>query len=880
LKQIPQRRFVKGVVAATPDFEQPANSIPRASNLVYSRRGGLLTTDGSLILAAWVSTGGVLQPSAPGSFLGLVALESIAPTGLTPFYLVLLKVMSVEAIPLTQGGIGPITNLAASAGAAGALTGTYKYKVTATDGAGGETTLSNEATVTLSAQKGSLTWTAITYATGYNIYRTAAGGAAGSEEFLASVTTNSYTDNNADSVLNATIPLPVANTTQVMNLYKISSSGGFTYVATFPADVLPILPHPPTGRFPQTGGGTGGGGGATTGGTQNPKAVPSGGLSGNTSAIPQIIQFLDKAIILLGNGYAPQAYDPVGGTVAALSNTYTPVYPTWQANVAYVQGDYIVPSSSNGHYYKCLQPGTSGASQPTFPTTTQASVTDGSIIWKESGLTTATNPPVGGGYGIVHFASLWIANTSPTNTADDLDGPSALRMSDINNQNSWNPVNAAFVDKDNGQQCMGIASFTIGEFGIAPQGSLVVFKNFNTYQVLGTFGSSNFSLQRAQTDMGCMAPRTIAFVPGFGIFRLTHLGIAVFDGVKDRLMSDDIRPYLFDSAAQSLSDILPMDWNYAWASQATLTADPPMYVMAIPTKIAQLTGVTLAAASFTSPVINPGTYYVYVTKKIGNTGYEYQVSVEATVVIAANQCIAVTLPALEPTDAGGSANTYWSIFIGPSSNGENMGAVVSEADVAAGRWSGGTPRVVNVGGQAGAEPLQASLGSLNRLLCFDLVTKGWTIIDLPFAISSIHQVRYAGAYPLTLAGGAYDGTLRRLFSGDTTWDGQAITWSFRTAEVFSQSSLTRVQFVRVVLRGVGSGSASITCKATVSGNDGQTITTLSYADAMGNGQFELRFPIALTGLNAHATFSGTGQVEIQEVEWEVQPRAVGVPVAI
>jgi len=78
---------------------------------------------------------------------------------------------------------------AGSATAGGALTaGTYKYYVTAIN-ANGESNVSNEVTITTAAGNltGALTWGAVTGATGYKVYRTAAGGATGTELLIATV---------------------------------------------------------------------------------------------------------------------------------------------------------------------------------------------------------------------------------------------------------------------------------------------------------------------------------------------------------------------------------------------------------------------------------------------------------------------------------------------------------------------------------------------------------------------------------------------------------------------------------------------------------------------------------------------------------------------
>src|SRR5258706_16118391 len=90
--------------------------------------------------------------------------------------------IAVEQLP-------PVTATSATAVAGGALTaGTYKYYITAIN-ANGETTKSNELTGTTSAGNLTLTlvWVAVTGATGYRIYRTAAAGATDSELFLVAV---------------------------------------------------------------------------------------------------------------------------------------------------------------------------------------------------------------------------------------------------------------------------------------------------------------------------------------------------------------------------------------------------------------------------------------------------------------------------------------------------------------------------------------------------------------------------------------------------------------------------------------------------------------------------------------------------------------------
>lgn len=60
--------------------------------------------------------------------------------------------------------------------------------------------------------------------------------------------------------------------------------------------------------------------------------------------------------------------------------------PAWAASTAYAAGAFVVPAPENTHVYKCTTAGTSGATQPTWPTAAGGSVTDGTVTWAEVGL--------------------------------------------------------------------------------------------------------------------------------------------------------------------------------------------------------------------------------------------------------------------------------------------------------------------------------------------------------------------------------------------------------------------------------------------------------------------------------------------------------------
>ena len=441
-------------------------------------------------------------------------------------------------------------------------------------------------------------------------------------------------------------------------------------------------------------------------------------MIGNTSPLPQIVQFVNKMMLALGNGITPYESDGTTGGTTQITNTFSATYPTWSATTVYNQGDQIQVTSGASYVFTAQQGGESGSSTPAFSPTLGSTVADGNIIWKNSGQVTGSPPPRGAAHAEVYAGSLWVANTSPTETSDQLDGPSALRMSDLNNPLSWNPLNAAQIEPDDGDQCTGIKAFTIAEAGIAPQNFLTYFKNFSSYVIQGVFGSSDFSITRLQTDLGCVAPRTLQFVPGYGIMRLTHLGFAVTDGISDKLQDPEaIRPYLFPESTES--DITPIDQSYLYFCKAAQTSNPPMYVCACPLQgapAAAFSGVSLAVVVSQLPpsTLTPGNYYL----KIAATLTNGQVVVSGEYVLLAPsggggnppqravypQNITIQLP----INVG---VTSWAIYVGTTSNGENKFITVP---------GGQSSAVINNATSFTAGTPQTALGGeLTRLFCYD-----------------------------------------------------------------------------------------------------------------------------------------------------------------
>ena len=856
-QKVDQKSWTKGVNATAMPFAQPKGSFPRGSNLVYVRRGSLYTCDGSLIISMFNS---IIQPVSAN--LGpITELFLYQPMGAGINYFLITKDYNTHlAVP---------TGLGVATGAAGVLNGVYKWEVTALDGVGGETTVSSEVTQTMTNQRASVTWTATPNAVGYNVYRTKVGGASGTELFsgAAPAGLTSYTDDVADGALGG--PPPSSNTTQVCQFYlvPITSYGIANLIHTFPADNI-INQGPGSGR-----GGYGGSGGGTSQGNNPP--YPAGGIVGNLSSIPQIIQFNDLMILILGNGNSPYSSDGTTGNTTALTNTFQAVYPTWAASTPQNAGDLLSVTIGGTLYtFKCIQAGTTGTGgAPAFSATLNSTVADGTVIWQNIGPLPTSIPPRGAAHGIVYAGSLWVGNTYPTTTPDNFDGPSCLKMSDLNNPDSWNPLNVAFLDRDDGTQISGMAAFTIAESGIPPVGSLVVFKDFSTFQINGVFGASDFAIQRAQTDMGCSAARTIQFVPGFGIVRLTHLGFAVFDGVRDRLLSEEIRPYIFGGQA----DIAAVDWNYVYFCKGTQTAQPPMYTCAVPlvpnNAPLNVVGLTAASGAQAGVTLTPGSYYVKLQAVFGNGST--QISTElGPVTVNSTHGIGIDVYPI-PTGL-----YKWRVFFGIGSGNETQYQDFAPA----------TSLFISAPGNAGVPT--SSNGALTRILSFDMVLKAWTIIDLPFPISVFKQFRTGGSIPITLMGGFTDGAVRRWLGGaglDSQWDIGAtnagapdlnVRASVRSPEVFGKNASDRTYFREVAIRGVGSPS-SLTATVVTSGTTGNTIQTINFTVIpMGNGEFVAYADIGVTAVDAYVTLNWTGPMEMQSIDWYAVPKATRARVAV
>jgi hypothetical protein len=78
-----------------------------------------------------------------------------------------------------------------------------------------------------------------------------------------------------------------------------------------------------------------------------------------------------------------QLYMRTSTSIIQVRNPLATSKPAWAASTAYALNDLRMPTSTkeNGIYYKCTTAGTSGATEPVWPTTIGATVADGTAVW-------------------------------------------------------------------------------------------------------------------------------------------------------------------------------------------------------------------------------------------------------------------------------------------------------------------------------------------------------------------------------------------------------------------------------------------------------------------------------------------------------------------
>lgn len=119
-----------------------------------------------------------------------------------------------------------------------------------------------------------------------------------------------------------------------------------------------------------------------------------------------------------GTGYSAggQALGSPTNTVTAAASWST----QWAGTTAYTVGAVVRPTASNGFLYRATTSGTSGSSQPTWPTVIGSNVTDGGVGWDAIGTAIvrlgATNPSwnAAGGALTARYAAFFYDTGTPS----------------------------------------------------------------------------------------------------------------------------------------------------------------------------------------------------------------------------------------------------------------------------------------------------------------------------------------------------------------------------------------------------------------------------------------------------------------------------------
>lgn len=93
-----------------------------------------------------------------------------------------------------------------------------------------------------------------------------------------------------------------------------------------------------------------------------------------------LLDMIERAsrIFDLACGARPEYFEPA-------------LYATWESAHVYIVGEIVTPTTRNSHKYRVTTAGTSGSSEPTFPTSSAGTVTSGNAVFTENGADVTTS---------------------------------------------------------------------------------------------------------------------------------------------------------------------------------------------------------------------------------------------------------------------------------------------------------------------------------------------------------------------------------------------------------------------------------------------------------------------------------------------------------
>jgi phage tail sheath gpL-like len=98
-------------------------------------------------------------------------------------------------------------------------------------------------------------------------------------------------------------------------------------------------------------------------------------------------------------------------TTGMVAGMTAQLYQVWTISTTWAVGDQVVPTVADGFYFRCTTPGAGSGTQPTWPTTIGATVTDGAAVWTcwgvvANGLSPTTAVFLGNGTGLESYTNL------------------------------------------------------------------------------------------------------------------------------------------------------------------------------------------------------------------------------------------------------------------------------------------------------------------------------------------------------------------------------------------------------------------------------------------------------------------------------------------
>lgn len=179
------------------------------------------------------------------------------------------------------------------------------------------------------------------------------------------------------------------------------------------------------------------------------------------------------------------AYSPPAAKYVALFKASAGQSPR---SAAVTTGQTTVPATLNGHMYRCTTAGTTGSGEPSWPTTSGGTVTDGTAVWTEMlpdfrGNTGNLTEVSGGAYARFNLAPS-AANWSSTGGAGTTTNPSAGTNGTTSNNSA---ITFPVATTSN-----GLAAF-FGIFDASSGGNMSHFGQLNGLQLLNTGATASFA---------------------------------------------------------------------------------------------------------------------------------------------------------------------------------------------------------------------------------------------------------------------------------------------------------------------------------------------------------------------------------------------------